>query len=217
MVRKTKEEAEKTYFTLLESAADLFNSQGYARTTINEIACHAGMTRGAFYWHFDTKEDVIKGIWENHAFPGFNPVQEALYNLPEDNPAPAFRDQINNLIDLFAKDKLVSRAMFIIIHNMEVSDKEDDLHAFLATQHKMFEDVISCSFEKIAKAGQLQQGLDPKVTALSCLCLFVGMVNKALLPFMELDLETEGKELFRGFFDVVLAIDEISMDSTKSK
>ncbi|WP_157967719.1 TetR family transcriptional regulator [Cohaesibacter intestini] len=207
MARKTKEEAEKTYFALLEAAADLYSSQGYARTTINEIASHAGMTRGAFYWHFQSKEDVIKGIWENHAYPGFNPVRQALISLPEDDPASAFRVQINRLIDVFARDRLVSRAMFIIIHNMEISDKEGDLHQFLSEQHQMFQDTIATAFKSIEKAGQLKANMDPKVTALSCLCLFVGMVEKALLPFMELDLETEGKELFASFFDAVLEIE----------
>lgn len=206
MARKTKEDAEKTYFALLESAADLYSSQGYARTTINEIASHAGMTRGAFYWHFQSKEDVIKGIWENHAYPSFNPIREVMANLPKDNPAPVFRDQINKLIDLFANDKLVARAMFIIIHNMEISDKEGHLHAFLREQHQMFQDVISTAFKAIESAGQLRPGIDPKVTANTCLCLFVGVVDKALLPFMDLDLETEGKEIFASFFNTVLGI-----------
>nr|WP_321444812.1 TetR family transcriptional regulator [uncultured Cohaesibacter sp.] len=204
MARKTKEEAEKTYFALLESAVDLFTSQGYARTTINEIASHAGMTRGAFYWHFQSKEDLIKGIWENHAFPGFNPVREALVNLPEEDPASAFRVQINRLIDLFAHDRLVSRAMFIIIHNMEISDKEGDLHTFLNAQHQMFQDTIATAVKSIANAGQLKPGMDPKVTALTCMCLFMGMVDKALLPFTALDLDTEGKQLFTSFLDAVL-------------
>lgn len=204
MARKTKEEAEKTYFALLESAVDLFTTQGYARTTINEIASHAGMTRGAFYWHFQSKEDVIKGIWENHAYPGFNPVRQALVSLPETDPASAFRVQINRLIDLFAHDRLVSRAMFIIIHNMEISDKEGDLHNFLHDQHQMFQNTINTAIHRIEQAGQLKPNLDAKVIALSCACLFMGMVDKALLPFTDLDLETDGKQLFSTFFDAVL-------------
>ena len=206
MARKTKEEAVKTYFALLESAAELYSSQGYARTTINEISSHAGMTRGAFYWHFHSKEDVIKGIWENHAFPKFNPIREVMNNLSACDPAPIFREQINKLIDLFAKDKLVARAMFIIIHNMEISDKEEFLHEFLREQHQMFQDVILKAFVAIEKAGQLRDGIDAKVTATTCLCLLVGVIDKALLPFMDLDLETEGKEIFASYFNSVLKI-----------
>ncbi|MCU7857034.1 MAG: TetR family transcriptional regulator, partial [Candidatus Thiodiazotropha sp. (ex Lucinoma borealis)] len=43
---------------ILESAARSFLYLGYERTGINEIMHDAGMTRGAFYAHFNSKSEL---------------------------------------------------------------------------------------------------------------------------------------------------------------
>lgn len=44
---------------LLAAAQKLFRVQGYRGTTIEEIAREAKVTKGAFYHHFRTKEDIL--------------------------------------------------------------------------------------------------------------------------------------------------------------
>ena len=203
MARKTKEETERTYNALLEAAADLFHKQGYARTTINEVAEHAGMTRGAFYWHFQSMQEVARGIWERQAYPAINPIREKMTRLPQDNPARFFREQLNALLDLIDDDDKVARAMFIVMHNMEISEKESELTSFFEHRHKMFQDSICDAMEQIHAAGQLREGMDPQKTAMGCVCLFVGLVNTALLPFNCFDLKTEGRVILDTFLDAI--------------
>lgn len=69
MVRKTKEEALLTRNQLLDAAEALFSEQGVAKTSLHEIAESAGLTRGAVYWHFDNKGDLLKAMWERIAGP----------------------------------------------------------------------------------------------------------------------------------------------------
>ena len=59
MSKKTKEEAEKTRRRILASALALFSSRGYDRTTFNDIAARMKLTKGAIYWHFESKEAVL--------------------------------------------------------------------------------------------------------------------------------------------------------------
>ena len=205
MARKTKEEKEKTYHALLEAAAELFAKQGYAATTLNDISERAGMTRGAFYWHFSSKVDVIKAIWEQHALPGFNPITEPLQNMPKDDPAGFFKKQLNLMIPLFTEDSKVGRAMFIIMHNMELSEKEGELSAFFAEQNHRFYELISEAFEEIRLAGQLKPHVTTQNAALGCMCIFIGMVNKALLPFTDFNMDDKGATIFEHYLDGVLA------------
>lgn len=44
---------------IFEHAARLFRLRGYAGTTIDDIMLAAGLTRGAFYAHFDSKDDLF--------------------------------------------------------------------------------------------------------------------------------------------------------------
>ena len=59
MPRKTKVEAEKTRARILASALSLFVKKGYERTTFTDIAARLKMTKGAVYWHFETKEALL--------------------------------------------------------------------------------------------------------------------------------------------------------------
>ena len=59
MVRKTKEEAENTRREILKAALEVFYQKGYSRTTFDEIAARINLTKGAVYWHFKNKPDLL--------------------------------------------------------------------------------------------------------------------------------------------------------------
>lgn len=64
MARKTKQEAENTRNTILNAATQVLLTRGIARTHIDDIAREAGLTRGAVYWHFTNKADLLHTLWE---------------------------------------------------------------------------------------------------------------------------------------------------------
>lgn len=47
---------------ILSVALRLFASQGYANTSLRQIADELGVTKAALYFHFKTKEDIVTGI-----------------------------------------------------------------------------------------------------------------------------------------------------------
>lgn len=61
-MKKTKEEAEATRQAILQSALDTFCEKGYSKTTFDEIAKRINLTKGAVYWHFRNKPDVIAAL-----------------------------------------------------------------------------------------------------------------------------------------------------------
>jgi AcrR family transcriptional regulator len=64
VVRRTQ--AERTQATtgeLIETARRLFGRDGYAATSIDEVARASGMTKGAVYHHFSGKADVFRAVF----------------------------------------------------------------------------------------------------------------------------------------------------------
>jgi AcrR family transcriptional regulator len=63
MAKKIKQSpklpAETRREQLLRSARKLFLRKGYRMTTTEEIARNAGLTKGALYFHFKNKEDIL--------------------------------------------------------------------------------------------------------------------------------------------------------------
>ena len=47
---------------ILDAAAALFIHYGYDKTTVSDIAREAGVSKGAIYLHFDSKDDLFEGL-----------------------------------------------------------------------------------------------------------------------------------------------------------
>lgn len=52
----------ETYDKILGAALDLFVSRGFEGTTVDEIAEAAGLTKGAIYFHFATKDELLLAL-----------------------------------------------------------------------------------------------------------------------------------------------------------
>ena len=61
-MKRTKEEAELTRKKLINIALREFVKHGFDNITMENIATKAGVTRGAIYWHFNNKEDLMDSL-----------------------------------------------------------------------------------------------------------------------------------------------------------
>ncbi|MGA5418549.1 ScbR family autoregulator-binding transcription factor [Streptomyces pseudogriseolus] len=59
-----QERAVRTRHAVVQAAAQVFAERGYAAATIAEILDRAGVTKGALYFHFDSKEALARGVIE---------------------------------------------------------------------------------------------------------------------------------------------------------
>ncbi|MEU0086105.1 ScbR family autoregulator-binding transcription factor [Streptomyces sp. NPDC006274] len=62
MARPRQERAERTREALLRAAAETFDESGYAGAGLNRILARAGVTTGAMYFHFKSKEDLARAV-----------------------------------------------------------------------------------------------------------------------------------------------------------
>lgn len=58
--------AEATRRRIIASAVQLFNELGYGETGLADVLERAGVSKGAFYYHFDSKEAVAVAIMEDY-------------------------------------------------------------------------------------------------------------------------------------------------------
>jgi AcrR family transcriptional regulator len=47
-------------------ALDLFAEQGYDKTSLREIAERLGVTKAALYYHFKSKEDIVRSLFDDY-------------------------------------------------------------------------------------------------------------------------------------------------------
>lgn len=65
--RKTREQAKaETREALIRAAGEVFSLRGFHGASLDEVADHAGYTKGAVYAHFNSKDDLYLAVLENH-------------------------------------------------------------------------------------------------------------------------------------------------------
>ena len=62
MARRSKEEAAETRDQILSAALHVFSEKGYSRTTFVDVAKEIGLSKGAVYWHFKSKPELLAAV-----------------------------------------------------------------------------------------------------------------------------------------------------------
>lgn len=87
-------QADRTEQAILQAAMELFRAGGYDKVSVRDICKAAGITTGAFYHHFRSKEDLITR--------GFSPMDDYISQAlagSEDAPIP---EQLRILLVAYA-------------------------------------------------------------------------------------------------------------------
>lgn len=83
-------------------ALDLFISQGFAQTTMQDIADRLGLTKAALYYHFPAKTDLVRSVVQ----PAIDQIYRFLAQMRE-HPVPP-RELMERFFDLnYANRKVV--------------------------------------------------------------------------------------------------------------
>lgn len=189
MARRTKEEAQQTRAALLDAAEILFQEKGVSRTSLAAIARHAGLTRGALYWHFRNKDDLFTAMMDRVAQP-FSAELEELIDRHND-PLPAWLNHVQGGLRKITRDPQTQRVMQIAMQKIEhVPGMElwRDHHARLRRVNVAGDTRI---FERSAAARGLTLNALPAELAQGAHGLLVGLIYNWLLA-RDFDLESVG-------------------------
>lgn len=75
---KKEPKAELSREQILLAAAKLFRDQGYAATTLRQIAAAAQMKAGSIYYHFSSKDQILNEVLDTGMKRNFTAVKEAV-------------------------------------------------------------------------------------------------------------------------------------------
>ncbi len=79
---------------LLDAARDVIRAQGYAATTVDDICVAAGVSKGSFFHHFDSKEEMAVA-----AIGAFSAMADQLFTTAPYAQLPDPRDRVLGYVD----------------------------------------------------------------------------------------------------------------------
>lgn len=198
-MRRTKEEAEKTRIAILVSAEMLFLENGVAQTSLEHIARHAGVTRGAVYWHFENKAHLFHAMLNQVRLP-IEQLTEKLASGVENNPVLALRDLCVEAIEDLAQDPQKQRIFTILLHRCELTE---ELHEATERHNEFINQFIAlCEqyFSQLSVSKHLQPAISPRLAARSLHALIVGLLSDWLRDPTLFDPLTDTTPMFDAFF-----------------
>lgn len=110
----SQERSRATVAVILEAAARVFASHGYAGATTNRIAAKAGVSIGTLYEYFPNKDALLVALMEAHIAEGEAMLAAAGAEAlrPGRELTDAVGDLVRAMIDLHARDRALHRVLF---------------------------------------------------------------------------------------------------------
>jgi AcrR family transcriptional regulator len=155
---------------LLDAAAALFSSKGYAATSTREVAALTGMRKASLYYHIEGKEDLLYDICKASLERIRSDVETAVQGVRD--PLERTRAMICTHVESMLRDQNEHAATLAEMHALS-----QERLAQVVALRDAHENLIRSVLEDAQKAGVLRMDVDVKYLCLSVL----GLTNRVLV------------------------------------
>ena len=196
MARRAKIDAEKTRASILTSALALFVKKGYENTTFNDIAARLKMTKGAVYWHFASKSELLSALL-GEAMGRFS---EALSQRMEGRELtyPAIAEWLLEAAERIVADKRRSDFFMLMQTGLKWTDvKLAEVARKLVAERSCgpYQAVLD-SIEADIAASRVREGVEAQEVAAQTMALWDGLIQRKIEGFLSIDMRRAMQKAF---------------------
>jgi TetR/AcrR family acrAB operon transcriptional repressor len=191
MARRTKEDALVTRDLILDAAERVFQRRGVSRTSLQEIAVEASLTRGAIYWHFQNKADVFDAMMQRVTLPMVARLN-AGSRAETDDPLQHLRQSVVSAFHQTVHDLHVRRVFEIASHMVEYGDDLQSVRDNHISERSERVDDLERLLLQARVKGLLPATLSTRPAAVGLHALLDGLMSNWLLEPLAFDLEDVG-------------------------
>jgi AcrR family transcriptional regulator len=145
---------------ILSSATRLFSTQGYATTSLAQVAKEAQVSKALIFWHFASKEELFRTALTESLAPYQIDVLEALSGLGE-------FEQIGKLIDVYFE--FVSQNVYSVRFLLSLVVREeknlDDVLGRTTELFRIYRNLLADILQTGCEKGVFVTKVDPQADA----------------------------------------------------
>ncbi|TFV65118.1 UNVERIFIED_ORG: TetR family transcriptional regulator [Bacillus sp. AZ43] len=157
-----QERAVQTRQTLISAAAEVFAQRGFAAATMSDILEAAGVTKGALYFHFRSKEELAHAIFtEDRRYADVDTASDA-------GPLQELIDLSHQFARALQTDPVARASVRLAIELTFVEGEEPA--GYGTWQH-----TVTTLLERAAEHGELAEGVQPEAAANVIVGSFTGL------------------------------------------
>ncbi len=203
MARKTKEEAAATRKALLEAALIVFSQKGYAAASLEEIAEHAGVSRGAIYWHFHSKAELYNTLVEETSARTENVIRQGIRE--GHGHLDTHRRIMIGLLVLMEDDATYRAVQELVLFKTEITPELEEGIRIKAAALRTVEARIAAALRAGIAAGEMRADLDPVIGARAALTYINGIIFTWLIDQQAFSLRQDAPALVDVFLRGIAA------------
>ncbi|MGD0978480.1 MAG: TetR/AcrR family transcriptional regulator [Candidatus Bathyarchaeia archaeon] len=151
---------------IIQTALDIFSKNGYRGTTMGDIAKELGVSKGALYSYFKSKDDILKEIFQsNHQI-----LREILCKSLDS------QDYVQTMEKAY---KLMTEKYHEFIHTsfeiFALASHDKDMRKIVREDHEKDVEVIREFVQNLMEKGSIRTDADPRIMAQLIDALFTGI------------------------------------------
>jgi AcrR family transcriptional regulator len=159
---KWRRRAEARPGEIVQAAFDVFAEKGFAAAKLDEIAARAGISKGALYLYFETKEDIFRAVVREAVVPNIGMLEEALGQTVIPFP-DLLRMLFTRLADMVETSRLGAVAKLVIGESRNFPELARVWHDEVVSRALA---ALIKALEKAQVRGEVRLG-DPRLQAFS--------------------------------------------------
>jgi len=177
MVRQTKENAELTRQRIIDAARQVFLVRGVSRTSMEQIASAAGVTRGAVYWHFSNKTELFSVMREQVYLPLIDRMDDNLQLENNEDPLTQIENFLNGTIQALNESSDTRETYEIMMIKCEYVEEFSEVLRQILDNCDGIIKKLEQLYQRANKKGQLCASQDPAKLALDTHLFFSGLLH----------------------------------------
>ena len=157
---------DETRRVLMEAALDLFAEKGFSRASMQDVADRAGVTKGAFYHHFATKENALHIIHDEF-------IDRALE--AQDGALEKYESATEQLAHMAFDTTMIciEYQKHVMVFFRELPVLTGDVREAILEKRRRSTVIFEETVQRGVDTGEFDQDLDPSVAALGLLGMWV--------------------------------------------
>ncbi len=168
-----QQRSEETRAKIMEAAVKLFSNQGYNKASVDDICAEAGISKGAFYHHFKSKQELFLALLD-----GWLQIIDQAIEASKDKTAPETFMQMTEAFPYILGSAGDNLPMFLEFWLQASRDKKiwDASIAPYRRYHKYFTSLI----KKGVDEGSFVE-IDPELASRMIVSTAMGLLLQSLL------------------------------------
>lgn len=181
--KKTRANGRASRRAILAAAADVFAENGYRGTSLTEIANRVGMTQPGLLHHFNTKDELLLAVVQDHEETSEN-RNTITSHLDPDNFQLV--DHIERLAAINSRAR--QEQLLLTTLSAEAILRNHPLHEHFVQRYKTFRRGLAAILARAQASGTIRADIDPSEVARDMIATLDGLHLQWLLDPKEINL-----------------------------